>query len=888
MVVGKVFSVFICIFFLVWFCSAQDASNSTVTEDGGDGPYPSVGEIRLFASKLDADDNFFIPCDGRCLSIDLYPTLYQAIRETYGSTATGDFCVPNFNNKTFYAESSTENIGNQRGQNFYLLDTMISHSHSLVGFANPGDTETPEAFFFSGDFPRVDDTSNNFELTANESMVANNEYTNSDSTQEFIDLRQPYTEMMFYIAYKGGDSCNCGVSSQLIITGAQMKNDATCMIFSPNTVLLGDNSDCVNGCGSDHIILQDDNFPKHTHDIMGSKNAALSNEPLGNVVAVVSKDLHVYSSVSDDPIPYENYVNYFGSNAPNISVEMESIGVVVFSPTTFNAPCTFNYTYKLGEIKLLTQKIDAPEWYYCDGTIIDSNLLNTSICSEFKGSHTNRLAINDTHCYAPNLIGRVPVGASSYESVGTTGGNETFLLTENHIPPHNHGFNFSSNALSGPPGVALGMDNNRNLFQSAVNLAAMDPSSLTSHGFDSPRPINITQKSQTVYYYMYIGSTQPVQVNQTFTNTPTQHITPTITITVTVTDPPNTPFSTISIFPTSVTSSLSTTVSVTSSSTASVSGTTTTTPSGTPSQTSSPTSSQTSSPTVSPTVSPTSSPTVSPSLSPSLSASLSPSGSQTASITPTPSQTSSESLSNSIQIFNLLPPEANSVIQSSSATKSKSSSSTPIGISRSRSTEQEMIYWSEESTNRETVPIIDDNGELIGTVSNNIITEGTILIISQGKNDNEITNQLSPVIDISLYDTNSENYITSFKTDVEICLKSNNDKNPQCLSYFDENKNSWECEDPCLDDIGDNNWKCGTTNHFTSFALLLQGDGNGDSCDGNSKFPTLFWVSMACIMYCILFVIFGIIMIEIRFQIKKYKTKHEFVRIETAMSTRSA
>jgi hypothetical protein len=41
------------------------------------------------------------------------------------------------------------------------------------------------------------------------------------------------------------------------------------------------------------------------------------------------------------------------------------------------------------------------------------------------------------------------------------------------------------------------------------------------------------------------------------------------------------------------------------------------------------------------------------------------------------------------------------------------------------------------------------------------------------------------------------------------------------LAFLNEETNKWECEDPCLESKGD--LLCGSTSHFTSFALLLAG-----------------------------------------------------------------
>ena len=72
-----------------------------------------------------------------------------------------------------------------------------------------------------------------------------------------------------------------------------------------------------------------------------------------------------------------------------------------------------------------------------------------------------------------------------------------------------------------------------------------------------------------------------------------------------------------------------------------------------------------------------------------------------------------------------------------------------------------------------------------------------------------------------------------FKKDVEICLSLGGKADPGdlCLGYFDDKSGGWKCEDVCLEKSGDQ--LCGSTDHFTNFALLLSGGAgkNKDSCD---------------------------------------------------------
>jgi len=59
---------------------------------------------------------------------------------------------------------------------------------------------------------------------------------------------------------------------------------------------------------------------------------------------------------------------------------------------------------------------------------------------------------------------------------------------------------------------------------------------------------------------------------------------------------------------------------------------------------------------------------------------------------------------------------------------------------------------------------------------------------------------------------------------------ANADSKGGCLGYIDESVNppKWVCEDPCL--RRDGNTVCGKTDHFTSFAILLNGALPDDEC----------------------------------------------------------
>ena len=73
-----------------------------------------------------------------------------------------------------------------------------------------------------------------------------------------------------------------------------------------------------------------------------------------------------------------------------------------------------------------------------------------------------------------------------------------------------------------------------------------------------------------------------------------------------------------------------------------------------------------------------------------------------------------------------------------------------------------------------------------------------------------------------------------FEDSARICLEVNDTSiaEDSCLGFYNEEDQIWECEDPCLEQDNDGQL-CGSTSHFTSFAVLFQGTGAG-RCDKSS------------------------------------------------------
>ena len=131
------------------------------------------------------------------------------------------------------------------------------------------------------------------------------------------------------------------------------------------------------------------------------------------------------------------------------------------------------------------------------------------------------------------------------------------------------------------------------------------------------------------------------------------------------------------------------------------------------------------------------------------------------------------------------------------------------------------------------------------------------------------------ILDITLTDSEDQP-ITQLDTPLVICLALPNDtkidkgKTP-CLSYYDERKAKWRCEDECLTNPGKENLFCGKTDHLTNFALLLSGSGGNegnDPCSSESHDNTLAWVSLGMVAGAIVIVALCVVLVEIRIRLE--------------------
>ena len=195
-----------------------------------------------------------------------------------------------------------------------------------------------------------------------------------------------------------------------------------------------------------------------------------------------------------------------------------------------------------------------------------------------------------------------------------------------------------------------------------------------------------------------------------------------------------------------------------------------------------------------------------------------------------------------------------------------------------------------EDNQREEVNLVTDTGSTVGSivVPPNLSPSGpAILDVIFVSNVPQPANIKlgSVIIDINLRNEFGE--VTQLGEPLEICLEQpDGDVDDACLSFFNTETRRWECEDECLEKVGDQ--YCGETNHLTSFALLLDGGGGGgggdDPCNSNEADYIFVWLSLAAVALAICCIILMILIVEIRFRKKQYERTSSFNRMSSRVS----
>ena len=136
--------------------------------------------------------------------------------------------------------------------------------------------------------------------------------------------------------------------------------------------------------------------------------------------------------------------------------------------------------------------------------------------------------------------------------------------------------------------------------------------------------------------------------------------------------------------------------------------------------------------------------------------------------------------------------------------------------------------------------IVNGSGASVGSVDFTDNIEGVFAVVT---NPTVLPESVrgqrveSTVFDISLF--TADGNPVPLESEVEICLEVKGkefNKDDYCLGFIDEEQKPpvWVCQDSCLRK-GRDQQLCGTTDHFTSFALLLGGGSNGGCGVGDSE-----------------------------------------------------
>lgn len=186
--------------------------------------------------------------------------------------------------------------------------------------------------------------------------------------------------------------------------------------------------------------------------------------------------------------------------------------------------------------------------------------------------------------------------------------------------------------------------------------------------------------------------------------------------------------------------------------------------------------------------------------------------------------------------------------------------------------------------NDQTMEIFTTDNNQVGTLTISSSTfgdDGTLIIREANVPENtDVSNVLSNVVDVVLLDANG-NEISALDTNVEICLEVDQEASEDdlCLSFLDETKDPPEfvCQDPCVEFQNDT-FVCGDTAHFTSFAVLLDGDAGGSQCGSSEnpyEFDTMAWLSLGAIIIACCCCILWVIIIEIMMRVAAAKKEKE-------------
>lgn len=154
------------------------------------GSIPYVGEIAIFAGNF--PPNGWLFCDGNCLSISEYETLFQLIGTTYGGDGESTFCLPNLNGRVALHQGAGYILSETGGvENVTLTTTqMPSHTHQPPASTPPGTSASPQ-----GTVPANSGSNSAQYTTVNTGLL-----TQPAQTLSVVGGSQPHSNIQPYLA----------------------------------------------------------------------------------------------------------------------------------------------------------------------------------------------------------------------------------------------------------------------------------------------------------------------------------------------------------------------------------------------------------------------------------------------------------------------------------------------------------------------------------------------------------------------------------------------------------------------------------------------------------------------------------------------------------------
>lgn len=110
-----------------------------------------IGIIKEYAGSVSVLPDEYLPCDGRVLSVNQYPELFEIIRYTYGGNGDTQFNLPNFNGRVsvgFNPYNNDYDLGKAGGVEKVKLslEQMPEHRHAYTDDTNA-----------QGKYPQIED-----------------------------------------------------------------------------------------------------------------------------------------------------------------------------------------------------------------------------------------------------------------------------------------------------------------------------------------------------------------------------------------------------------------------------------------------------------------------------------------------------------------------------------------------------------------------------------------------------------------------------------------------------------------------------------------------------------------------------------------------------------